>query len=107
VPLKNSDFFKGHRPCKTFEIMAMEIVPVILLNGEMRQLLDGKGVAHFVDPGSVEGLQACLNDCYNNRQLLQQMGVRGRQYIEQNFSMDIIGHNYFELIKEVVDNHQR
>ena len=102
VPLKNSDFFRGHRPCKTFEIMAMEIVPIILLNGEMRELLDGKGIAHFVEPGNAGELEACLRNYFENPTQLEPIGKKARQYIERHFSMRSIGQAYLECLEVAI-----
>ena len=80
-------------------------LPVISTNtGSIKEVLIDGETGIMVPPGDAGKLSEAIEKIIVNRDLGEQLGKRGRQYIIENFSNKIIANKLFNLFKKVYES---
>jgi len=101
VTLKKAALFCTVIPSKIFEIMGMGRPILTTVNGECRGIISAAGAGLFVEPEEPEQLAAALLRLAHQPDVLEQWGRQGRQYVEQNFSRDVMARRFWNLLRRV------
>lgn len=102
VPLRNIELFKTFLPSKMFEIMACGRPIIGSVLGEAREILERAGCAVLTLPESHEEIACAVKQLYGNRALCEEMGRKGRRFVEQYYSRERLACRYEALLQEVV-----
>ena len=99
IPLRKLDLFLGAIPSKIFENLAMEKPVILAVDGEARELFVTQGkCALFSEPENAEDLIRNILLLANDKHLRNQLGEKGRIYVEQNFNRDTIAQNFYSKL---------
>jgi glycosyltransferase involved in cell wall biosynthesis len=103
VPLAPFPTVQETIPSKLFEIMACETPVVASLGGEGRRVVQESDSGVVSDPGSPASIAEGILQIRRARpEERARMGARGRAYVLQHFSRDVIAKEYHELLVSVV-----
>lgn len=99
IPLKRLELFKGAIPSKIFENLAMKKPILLGVEGEAKELLidEGKCGLAFI-PEDDNDLYEKILTLYNSRNLIDELGENGRQYVSKNFNRDVIIDDFYKFI---------
>ncbi len=92
-------------PSKTWSILSTG--RPVLANfdeGELKRIIEKNGFGIFTKADDVNGMVNAILELSNNPKLCDEMGVKGRAFIEENLTKDKNIRKYVEVIKEVVKN---
>ncbi|HRD40801.1 MAG TPA: glycosyltransferase family 4 protein, partial [Bacteroidia bacterium] len=99
IPLKKLDLFKGAIPSKIFESLAMELPILLGVDGEARDLFIQKGQCGlYFEPENVNELVKAVIDVSSDYTKAKQLGVNGRNYVNQNFNRDTIAEKFYNQL---------
>jgi glycosyltransferase involved in cell wall biosynthesis len=84
--LKPLDEYKTTYPNKVFDYMAAGKPVVLAIDGVIRQVVEAAECGIFVEPGNAEALAKAINMLRSNPEKARAMGMKGRKYLEENFS---------------------
>ena len=98
VPLRNIPLFKTFIPSKMFEILAMGCPIVASVEGEAAGILKASGGALVVPPEDYISIAASIRKIKNDINLARTMGVRGREFVIENYSRRALAARYIEAI---------
>lgn len=99
IPLKKLDLFKGAIPSKIFESLAMELPVLLGVDGEARELFINKGnCGIYFEPENVSELVKAILEISTNKEKARQLGMNGRNYVNQNFNRDTIAAKFYEQL---------
>lgn len=103
VPLRTERSCQLASPMKMFEYMACE-KPVISvwLKGTAEMVRDKVFYA-----SNVEEYKDRITELYNNQQLRREVGLRGRRFVEENYSWSAIAAELEKVLAEAVSSSQR
>ncbi len=102
VPLKKTDLFKTVLPSKMFEIMAMSRPIVQSVDGEARSLLEQAGAGLYVEPENKDAIRQAILNIFDNPSMAQDMGKKGRFFVEQHFNRDVLAREYIATLADVI-----
>ncbi len=95
IPLKNLPLFEGAIPSKVFETLAMEVPILLGVKGEAKtHFVDKAQSALFFEPENVHDLVKNILFVCNNKELVKEMGVKGREYAQLVFDRNNIAANF-------------
>ena len=101
VPLRKLELFQGAIPSKIFESLAMKTPLLLGVDGEARAHFITKAEAGFYfEPENAIELAACVMKFDENRELITQMGNKGRSYVDKYFNRNNIAQNLFEKLNK-------
>lgn len=88
-------------PSKLYGVMAVgkPIIGVLEEGSEARRIIEETGCGYVVEPGHYEDIRVILDNVIANKEKLQQMGNKGREYLLRNLTKDISIGKYIEEIK--------
>lgn len=91
-------------PSKIFEIMACERPVLASAGGETRRLVERSGCGIAVAPGDAAAVAAAVRT-FRSMSPGQRaaFGTRGREYVRQYYSRDLLARRYYELLLGVVN----
>jgi glycosyltransferase involved in cell wall biosynthesis len=72
-------------PNKVFDYMAAGRPVILAIDGVIRQVIEEASAGAFVQPGDPVALAGAIRKMAANREMGRQMGLRGREYVEQHF----------------------
>lgn len=99
IPLKKLDLFKGAIPSKIFESLAMELPVLLGVDGEARELFINKGnCGIYFEPENVSELVNAIVSISTDKEKAKQLGMNGRNYVNQNFNRDTIAAKFYEQL---------
>jgi len=101
VMLRKDKLFQTVIPSKMFEMMGMAKPILLGVQGESLEILEKSGGGVGFEPGNLEDFIRKIEFLKQNRQRLQEMGQKGRDFVEQNFNRDNFAQNYLEELKKV------
>ena len=102
IPLKKLDLFKGAIPSKIFESLAMQKPVLLGVDGEARELFIEKGKCGlYYEPENVNELVNKIHEISSNRQLANQLGINGRNYVHQYFNRNEIADKFYNEIMKL------
>ena len=90
-------------PSKTWSIMgASRPVLASFDDGELRSIIEQNNCGLFIPAGDKEALRTAILSLYNDRQLCQEMGSNGRQYVCQHLTKEVGTQRYVDIVKSVI-----
>jgi glycosyltransferase involved in cell wall biosynthesis len=98
-PLKE---YASTYPNKVFDYMAAGRPVALAIDGVIRDVVEAAGGGLFAAPGDAAALAGALRQLSGNREAARQMGMRGRQYLEQEFSRAAIADRLVEAMRRLV-----
>ena len=90
-------------PSKLYTIMACA-KPMIALaetGGDVYQMIENAECGLFIEQGDISGLTSAINFYRSHPETAKQHGLNGRSYLENNFTLEIISKQYFELLSGI------
>ncbi len=103
VSLRKIDLFQNALPSKLFEIMAMEKPILLSVNGEARQLVERVNSGVFVEPENPKDLADKIVFLKDHHNKANEMGKKGRRYVEQFFNRDGLADHYLLLLNKIAN----
>jgi glycosyltransferase involved in cell wall biosynthesis len=91
-------------PNKVFDYMAAGKPVILAIEGVIRKVIEDTGSGIPVTPGSAGVLSQAVIQLANNRQQGEQMGKRGRAYIEANFDRAVLADQLESLLQNLVNS---
>lgn len=86
VLLKKTDVFKTVIPTKMLEFMSCARPVILGVEGQARQIIEEAGAGLVIEPENAAALTEAITKLAADRQLVSQLGQKGREYILRNFS---------------------
>lgn len=100
VMLKKAELFKTVIPTKMLEYMACERPVVIAVDGQARQIVEQAGAGVFVEPENSRALAQTIQQLAGDPAKRKQMGLKGRNYIVNNFSREKTARDYIAVLEK-------
>jgi glycosyltransferase involved in cell wall biosynthesis len=98
--LKPLEEYKTTYPNKVFDYMAAGRPVVLAIDGVIRQVVEAEcGV--FAQPGNPSALVEAIRKLSANRPEARNMGLRGRKYLEENFSRVVSAKKLARVLEEM------
>jgi len=105
VPLKKLDLFRGAIPSKIFENLAMEKPLLLGVEGEAKKLfIEEAGAGISFEPGNQQELAGAALQLAENPAMRGDMGKRGRKFVDEHFSRELIALRFEAFIKDQLGN---
>jgi glycosyltransferase involved in cell wall biosynthesis len=98
VPLRDVPLFSTFIPSKMFEYFGAGRAVVGAVRGEPARLLE-EGGATVVEPGDAPALADAIADLAGDPARREQMGERGRRYVEEHFDRRRLAERYRSLLQ--------
>jgi glycosyltransferase involved in cell wall biosynthesis len=100
VPLKKLDLFLGAIPSKIFEALAMEKALLLGVEGEAKlHFIDRADAGLFFEPENEQDLAYKMITLAANKELIQQKGTNGRNYVKENFNRNKIAEDFINQMQ--------
>ena len=103
VTLQKKPLFKTVIPSKIFEIMAMGHPILTTVDGESRRIIEEASSGVFVEPENAAELAATVLNLSKSASL-EQMGLRGISFVQNNFSRDELANSLLRLFQRLIKN---
>ena len=100
--LKPLDEYKTTYPNKVFDYMAAGRPIALAIDGVIREVLEDAGCGLFAEPGNSVALARVIRGLASGPRKSRAMGLKGRRYLEENFSREKIGNQLVQLIEQLV-----
>jgi colanic acid biosynthesis glycosyl transferase WcaI len=101
VPLRKTPLFRAVLPSKMFEIMGAGRPIVLGVEGEAAELLEESQAGLAVPPESVPALRDALLRLAGDPAAAEEMGRRGRRYVETRYSRPVLAAAYGDVLQEL------
>jgi colanic acid biosynthesis glycosyl transferase WcaI len=98
VPLRDRPIFRTVIPSKMFEIMACARPMILSVYGEAAQLVRQAEAGIVIEPENVEQLLDVVHQIRNQPRRLQEMGAKGRAFVEAHFNRNRMADSYRDLL---------
>jgi len=105
--LKPLEEYKRTYPNKVFDYMAAGRPVALAIDGVIRDVVEAAGCGFFAEPGNATALANVISRLAKDQMLAREMGLRGRRYLEDNFSREKIAEQLVTLLEEMVDHYER
>ncbi|HXG60977.1 MAG TPA: glycosyltransferase family 4 protein [Planctomycetota bacterium] len=99
VTLRRAELFQDVLPSKIFEYLAMERPIVLSVGGEARALVEEAGAGEYVPPENPEALADAVRRLAADRDRLERMGRRGRDYVLARFDRARLAERYLQILE--------
>ena len=99
--LKPLDEYKTTYPNKVFDYMAAGRPVALAIDGVIREVVEAAGCGIFAEPGNPSALANAIRTLASDRDKARQMGLDGRNYLEEHFSRGVIGERLMGLLEEL------
>ena len=99
IPMKNVKVSETAHPSKLFEYLACEKPVICCAKGELADLVKTAECGLVVEPDDCDALAKSIQILYIDTQKRLEMGKKGRAYVIQNFSYEIIGKKLVNILK--------
>jgi glycosyltransferase involved in cell wall biosynthesis len=103
--LKNIPMFTTTYPNKVFDYMAAGRPTVLSIDGVIREVIEAADGGIFAQPGDPQSLAGAIRKLFADRSAAQQMGLRGRQFVEQHFHRHRQAEHFAELMSRLAAGH--
>ncbi len=100
VPLRDVPLFSTFIPSKLFEYFGAGRAVVGAVRGEPARLLE-EGGAVVVEPEDSTALAEAITDLARDPARREEMGKRGRRYVEEHFDRRRLAEEYRSLLRQV------
>jgi glycosyltransferase involved in cell wall biosynthesis len=98
VPLRKKELFKGARPSKVFTSLACQKPVIYCGEGETARIIEEVGCGIVVEPENPEKLKEAVLELSKNLKLAEEMGRRGRNFVEKNYTWKFLISQWLEEI---------
>jgi glycosyltransferase involved in cell wall biosynthesis len=98
--LKPIDMYKTVYPNKVFDYMAAGRATLLAIDGVIREVVESADAGIFVSPGDPRGLADGLRKLAADPVGTQQMGVRGRAYLQRHFDRTKVADDLVRLLEQ-------
>jgi len=90
-------------PSKILSIMAADrpVIACMNLEGDAPRLVEEAGCGYVLPPEDPRMLAERILKLYENQELREEMGRRGRAYAERELSLTVAAGNYVRLIERI------
>jgi colanic acid biosynthesis glycosyl transferase WcaI len=99
VMLKRTELFKTVIPTKLLEYMACERPVIVAVDGQARKIVEAAGAGMYTEAEDSRALAKAILDLANCPDQRQKMGLKGRQYIIDNFSRERTAGDYITVLR--------
>jgi glycosyltransferase involved in cell wall biosynthesis len=99
--LKPLEEYKTTYPNKVFDYMAAGRPVALAIDGVIREVVEAADCGIFATPGNAEEIAEALHKLAASPEQSRIMGLRGREYLEENFSRAVIGEKLVSLLEEM------
>lgn len=99
--LKPIDQYKTTYPNKVFDYMAAGKPVILAIDGVIREVVENAGCGIFSQPGNAKELAEAIRTLAASPERSREMGLRGRRYLEVNFSRAAIGERLIQVLTDV------
>jgi len=103
--LKPLDEYKTTYPNKVFDYMAAGRPVVLAIDGVIREVVDAAGCGIFAAPGNAKEIADAIHKLSADPEQSRAMGLKGRKYLEGNFSRAVIGEKLIGLLEALILDH--
>lgn len=100
--LKPLEEYKRTYPNKVFDYMAAGRPVALAIDGAIRAVAESAGCGIFAQPGDASALARVVAQLAEDPAAARAMGLRGRQYLEENFSREKIAEDLLRLLEETM-----
>lgn len=100
--LKPLEEYKTTYPNKVFDYMAAGRPVALAIDGVIREVVESAACGIFAAPGDAGQLADAIRRLAADPKESRVMGLRGRKYLEENFSRAVIGEKLIGLLEGVV-----
>ncbi|CAG0974108.1 hypothetical protein ANAEL_01344 [Anaerolineales bacterium] len=100
--LKPLEEYKTTYPNKVFDYMAAGRPVALAIDGVIREVVEAADCGIFAAPGDATQLADAIRRLAADPKGSRLMGLRGRKYLEENFSRAFIGGKLVKLLGEVI-----
>jgi glycosyltransferase involved in cell wall biosynthesis len=100
--LKPLEEYKTTYPNKVFDYMAAGRPVVLAIDGVIREVVEAAGCGIFAEPGNPSALAEAIRQLEADKDKARMMGLKGRAYLEENFSRAVIGEKLIELLESMI-----
>lgn len=94
-------------PNKVFDYMAAGRPVILAIDGEIRKVVEAADCGVFVQPGDPQALAAAIRWLASDPDRARQMGISGRQYLEQHFSRARISARLVEVLESTLKSEEQ
>jgi colanic acid biosynthesis glycosyl transferase WcaI len=101
VVLRDLPLFRTVIPSKIFEFMGAARPILSTVDGESRGIIERSGAGVFSPPENRDALVQAIRELARDPQRLAAMGVRGREFVERNYSRPALAGRYLEVLGRV------
>lgn len=102
VSLRDIQLFQTFIPSKMFEILSTETPLIAAVAGESKDILESSGGAIVVPPENPIKLKEQIIYLRDNRNVGEEMGRKGREFVTQYYSRKNLARKYLEILKNVL-----
>ena len=79
--------------------------PVVLaIDGVIREVVEAADCGIFASPGNAKEIADAIRTLAADPENSLEMGLRGREYLEDNFSRAVIGDQLIYLLEDLISN---
>ena len=103
--LKPLEEYKTTYPNKVFDYMAAGRPVILAIDGVIRDVVEAADCGIFAAPGNAKETAEAIRKLAADAEKSRVMGLRGRKYLEENFSRASIGENLIKLLDELISGH--
>lgn len=103
APMKKSPLFTTTVPAKFYEYLSQGIPVVLGVDGVARKLLEESAGGIFVEPENPKDYAEKIQELYNNRDRLAQMGKHGRNYVVKHFDRTALARKLESFLASAID----
>ncbi len=102
--LKPLEEYKTTYPNKVFDYMAAGRPVVLAIDGVIRDVVEAADCGIFATPGNAEEIAEAIRKLAADTKQSRTMGLKGRIYLEENFSRAVIGEKLIKLLEDVISD---
>lgn len=100
--LKPIDLYKTTYPNKVFDYMAAGKAIVLAIDGVIREVVEHARCGIFVRLGDAAAMAQAIRSLYGAPKKCEEMGQRGRVYVEQHFNRQSTAQQLLQVLQKVV-----
>jgi glycosyltransferase involved in cell wall biosynthesis len=101
--LKPLDLYKTTYPNKVFDTMAAGKPVLLVIDGVIRQVVEGAQAGIYCAPGDPDALAEAILLLERDRMAARRMGENGRTYLKEHFSRAKIAQDLQQLLVRMTD----
>jgi glycosyltransferase involved in cell wall biosynthesis len=99
--LKPLEEYKTTYPNKVFDYMAAARPVALAIDGVIREVVVAAECGFFAEPGDASALAGVISRLAEDKASARKMGLKGRKFLEENFSRERIAGQLISLLEEM------